>query len=313
MANTSGIPKSTPKDVFMHLLAIVALYASVISFITLLWQFINAWIPDPLTYNTQFTSQKVQWSSSVLLVMYPVYVLMTWLINKDFFKNPSKRDLSIRKWLVYLTLFISALTVIIDLITLIYNFLGGDLTLQFFFKILAVLITAASVFGYYLWDMRKGNKSSPKLLKILGWAVSVMVLSAVIGAFFTIGSPARQRKMRIDSQRVYDLQNLQVSILNYYLQHSKLPENLTELSNSTPGFVTPIDPVNSSSYQYTVDSNLLFTLCANFDLPSQEKFSEPRPYFPTYYDLTAGDWRHEEGQVCFQRDANNYKQVPTKP
>ena len=49
MAETN-IPKSTPKDVFMHLLAIVALYASVISFIALLWQYVNVWFPDSLNF-----------------------------------------------------------------------------------------------------------------------------------------------------------------------------------------------------------------------------------------------------------------------
>ena len=37
-----------------------------------------------------------------------------------------------RKWLVYFTLFISAITIIVDLMIFVYNFLDGELTVKFF-------------------------------------------------------------------------------------------------------------------------------------------------------------------------------------
>ncbi len=152
---TPMVPKSGPKDVFMHLMVFVALYVSVVSFITLLFQYINYWQPDPLTFYQESVMNSIRWSASVLFVMFPVYLVVSWLINKDSAVDADKKNLKVRKWLTYLTLFASALTVIIDIITLLYNFLGGDLTLSFFLKILVVLLVAAAVFGYYLWDLKR--------------------------------------------------------------------------------------------------------------------------------------------------------------
>jgi polyferredoxin len=46
------LPKrNLPRDLFLHLLAIVTLYWSAVSFVTLLWQFINYFFPDVLNYS----------------------------------------------------------------------------------------------------------------------------------------------------------------------------------------------------------------------------------------------------------------------
>src|SRR6185503_591876 len=159
-----NVPKSSPKDVFMHLMVFVALYVSVVSLIALLFQCINYWYPDPLNYYYEYALDGIRWSASALIVMYAVYVGVSWMINKELKSEPAKKNIKVRKWLVYLTLFASALTVIIDVISLIYNYLGGDISTRFFLKILAVLVVAGLVFGYYLWDLKTGTNR--KKLKI---------------------------------------------------------------------------------------------------------------------------------------------------
>lgn len=295
-------PKSTPKDVFLHLLAIVTLYASVISFIALFWQFINVWFPDPLNYYYTSIVNSVRWSASILVVMYPVYVFVTWLINRDFAGNPVLREIRVRKWLVYLTLFISALTVIIDVITLIYNLFGGELTTKFFLKVLVVLIAAAAVFTYYLWDLRQ--KASAKNLKVLVWGVSVLVLATVVGGFFVVGSPARQRSLNFDERKVNDLQNIQNQVIYYWQQKSNLPVQLSDLTDSISGYKAPADPQTGQAYEYKVASNLSFQLCANFNLPStNDQRTIPMIYPPP------DNWSHGAGSTCFDRtiDPQLYK------
>ena len=81
-------------------------------------------------------------------------------MTKDMQRNAEKKSSKIRKWLTYITLFITAGVIIGDLITLIFNLLGGELTLRFILKVLTVLLIAGIIFGYYLWDLKKEEKEA---------------------------------------------------------------------------------------------------------------------------------------------------------
>ena len=208
------IVKSGPKDVFQHLLAIVTLYGSVISFIALIFQYVNYLYPDQLYLGS--VSDLVRWSSSALVVMFPVFILMSWLIHRDIRINPEKNEIRARKWLLYFTLFVAAITIIVDLITLLYNFFGGELTGRFALKILTVLVVAVAVFGYYLWELRRQATAVSNIPKLSGWAGAVVVVAAIVSGFFIIGSPATQRALRMDQERVNALTNIQNQIVNYW-------------------------------------------------------------------------------------------------
>ena len=114
---------TTPKDVFVHLLSITSLVVVVISFIALVWQYINASFPDQLDY-LYYNNRAILSSIASLAVLWPVFILVNWLIGKDIKMNPEKRVIKIRKWLLYLALFIASITIIIDLVAIINNFLN---------------------------------------------------------------------------------------------------------------------------------------------------------------------------------------------
>src|SRR3989338_2329635 len=198
--------KSTPKDVFYHLLMIVMLYIGVISFIALLFQYANVLFPDQLEWYYTGALDVIRRSMAALVVVWPVFLFMTWVMEKDFRKNLGKRNLRVRTWLLYLTLFVSAVTIIVDLITLVYNFLGGELSTRFILKVVAILITAAAVFGYYMWDLRSEDNRKSSLPKRSAVASSIVILFGIIGGFFIVGSPNTQRAIRFDDQRTSDLQ-----------------------------------------------------------------------------------------------------------
>ena len=148
--------KTSPKDIFLHLLAIVALYVSAGSFMALIFQYINVLLPDPIAsdyYRLQSSYSIIRWSISSLIIIFPVYIITSWILNKSYAATPSKRNLRIRKWLIYFTLFVAALIVIGDLVTLIFNLLEGEITARFLLKVVTVLFVAGSVFGYYFADL----------------------------------------------------------------------------------------------------------------------------------------------------------------
>lgn len=301
--------KSTPKDVFLHLFNIVTFYLSVIGFITLFVNYINALFPDPLNYYFSAISGGVRWASSVLFVAVPAYLISSWMLGKDIKKEPEKRDLKLRKWLIYFTLFISAITVIVDLMVFVYFFLDGEISARFFLKVLVVLLVAGAVFGYYFWELkRKGEKTNiPMILAIV---VSIVVLGSIIAGFFIIGTPSDQRNRRFDEQRVQELQTIQSQITYFWIQKNKLPEKLEDLNDDISGFVAPKDPGTKLSYEYKVLEPLKFELCATFAKPTQfkgvltsgERYAEPKGSYQE-------NWDHEEGRTCYTRtiDPEMYK------
>jgi hypothetical protein len=304
--------KGTPKDVFLHLLGVVTLYISVVAFISLWWQYVNFLFPDQLNYvgSGSYVYDPIRWATSALIVVFPVYILLCWLIGRDFRDDPEKREIRVRKWLLYFTLFISAITIIIDLITLIYNFLQGDLTIQFFLKVAVILIIAAAVFGYYIWDIRHKEKKSAKP-RLVAWITSVVILASIIYGFFLIGSPATQRARRFDDQRVSDLEQIESDVITYWQQKNVLPLNSTDLQNMFS--VLPTDPESKLPYEYNLNGTLRFSLCADFktsDISQTSRYQAvPQPFTGPAYSPYQENWSHDKGHVCFDRkiDPSLYK------
>lgn len=294
--------KTSPKDVFMYLLAIAALYISAVSFGTLIFQYIDLLFPDPLTDYPGRGRDAIRWAVSALVVIFPVYVWASWTLAKEAALHPEKRELQTRKWLFHFTLFAAAGFIIGDIITLIYKFMGGDISARFLLKVLTVLFIAAAVFGYYLWNVRKEEMASrdPRF-RIFILAVLIIVAAAAIAGFFVSGSPFRERERRFDEERINDLQSIQWQIVNYWQRKERLPEELEDLRDEISGYAAPRDPESGLSYGYRVLGDLRFELCADFKTESNESVSGvPRPIFPAGRGLSE-IWTHGIGQMCFER------------
>ncbi|MFH1947532.1 MAG: DUF5671 domain-containing protein [Candidatus Magasanikbacteria bacterium] len=296
-------PKSTPKDVFLHLFNIVTFYLSVIGFITLYIQYVNVTFPDELTYYFTAIANGVRWSTSILFIAVPAYLISSWLLAKDLKMAPEKRELKLHKWLIYFTLFISAITIIVDLMIFVYNFLDGELTIQFFLKILVVLLIAGGVFGYYLWDLRRKDIKS-KIPKLLAIIVSVVVIASIIIGFFIVGTPRDQRDRRFDEKRVSNLQMLQSQIVDYWAKKDNLPTELNALEDNISGFMVPEDPDTKELYEYKIIDPLAFELCATFAKANKDSKAGFRgeEYYPmSPYDTFQQNWSHEAGRTCWTR------------
>lgn len=150
----------SPKDVFLQLLAIITLYASAISFTILVFQYINLAFPDQVRdayYYGEGIRDSIRAAVSTLIVVFPAYLVTNRLLNKQYAAEPERRRIGIRKWLIYLTLFVAALIGIVDLATLVYTLLGGDFTVRFILKVATILFVTGSIFGYYFTDIRKNK------------------------------------------------------------------------------------------------------------------------------------------------------------
>jgi hypothetical protein len=149
-------PSLTARDAFLYLVMFNTLYFALWNLGSLLFTFINRAFPGDSQIFYQGEMQR--WSTAAVIIAFPVFLLLARYIGKQVELNPFRRLSPARRWLTYLTLFLASDTLLGDTTTLIFNLLGGDLTIRFVLKILVVAILAGSSFTYYLLDLRKEEK-----------------------------------------------------------------------------------------------------------------------------------------------------------
>lgn len=306
MEITLGKPKTTPKDFFLYVGVMALLYGSITALINLLFAYINFSFPDVLNVYYDPFSDTIRWAMAFLLILFPAFLVGTWFINKDLRANPDKDSIGIRKWLTYLALFVAGAAILVDLSVLVYTFLGGEISTRFVLKVAVVLVVATFVLAYYLLDLRGKIRENKKTGQIFGAVAIVLVLGSIVSGFFIVGSPATQRALRFDQQRISDLQNIQWQIVNYWQQRQEFPKSLSALNDPLSGFTVPKDPETSSDYEYTLGEGYAFELCATFAKESRggagDKYTQPVPAVPIFDGGFENEtWQHPAGKYCFER------------
>lgn len=124
---------------------------------------------------------------------------------------------------------------------------------------------------------------------------TLVIVAAVIAGLIAIGSPALQRKHKLDEQRVADLNSISQYLKYYWEQHKQLPADLAELGRQ-PGFHVPSDPETGAAFEYAVTGTNAYRLCATFALDSADQ-EHRRDY------SGSDDWPHGTGRGCFDRHA----------
>ena len=314
--------KTSPKDFFLWVGTVIALYGSVIAFISLLFAYINRVYPDPLAGYGDIYGGGVRSAMATLIVLIPATIALTHVIRKVIVADPSKEGIWVRRWALVLTLFLAGVTVAIDLITLINTFLGGEITTRFVLKAVIVLLVALGLSMHFLADLKGYWLMNPKKANVLAIAVAVVSLLVVVSGFVIFGTPQEMRQHRYDDQKVADLQNIQGQIVNYWQTKHALPKSLADLNDSLTGYVVPNDAQSGQPYTYHTSGPLAFELCAAFNLPTDTPEGQGvYPSVATYptapgfgVGALGGDWEHGSGDTCFPRtiDPERLPQVPGK-
>ncbi len=150
------VPRPTPylnaREAFMYLVMFSTLYLSAYYLGSLVFELINLQFPDPTAndYAELAAEATLRWSVSTVVVAFPVFLYVAWLLGRELRADVTKRASKIRRQLTYLTLLVAAAFLIGDVTTLIYNFLGGDMTVRFVLKVVTVAIIAGAGFVVYL-------------------------------------------------------------------------------------------------------------------------------------------------------------------
>ena len=163
------VPRARPylsaREAFIYLVLFGTLYTSAYYLGSLIFDIINLTVPDPSQeseYYATYVQQSMRWSISSLIVAFPVFLYLSWMMERQVGRDPMKRASKVRRWLTYLTLFASACALIGDVTTLVYNTLGGELRIRFGLKIVTVALIAGTAFVYYLRDLRQDEVEGGK-------------------------------------------------------------------------------------------------------------------------------------------------------
>lgn len=312
--------KTTPKDFFLWLGAIIALYGSVVSVIALEFEYINYLFPDALAYYGDPYGGAVRSAMAALIVLVPTMLTLFWLIRKSITAEAGKANIWVRRWALVLTLFIAVVAGLIDLVTLINTFLGGEITMRFALKVLTVLVVAVAAFGYFFADIKGYWVSHPGKARLVSILVALSAIGSITFGFFVIGSPSHIRDLRYDEQKVNDLRSLQYQIIDYWRVKEELPMTLDALKDPLTDITIPTDPETDQPYQYEKTGATSFKLCADFnketpDMEGRGGFGGGAyPMRDVTYSGPGGgiseNWEHEAGVVCFERTIDPERYAP---
>ncbi len=276
-------------DAFLNLLSLITLGWLAHAFGTICFQLINKNLGDLNSYlaSPQYYEGMLKYGIASLFVITPVYFLAINLLHNQYKQGKLNHNSGIYKWLTYVMLLISSLTIIGSLITLITNFLNGNYTLSFILKVLTVIVIASTIFGYYLYDLRRKDYSKKdKVSVVIGTGVIVSVVIIVVVGFLNVDSPLQARNRLEDSKTIEALSQAYYYINNDYYLKQKL-EDTYDFSSifSTYGLI-------NQKISYRKISNQEYELCAEFKDKGQMMGDRFTPWF-----------NHEAGYQCYTINA----------
>ena len=151
------------RDAFLHLLAFGALYTWATSLILLFFIYIDFAFPDP-AWRLSFarlaeTMSLIRAELAIVIVAFPVFLVLWHSLLREVHKDSEKAKGAIRRWLGYLSIFVGALALSGDVITLIYFLLEGQLTVRLALKAAVLFLIAGSLVLYLAVTLRSESNT----------------------------------------------------------------------------------------------------------------------------------------------------------
>lgn len=281
------IRKSSTVDVVINFFSFILLGIIATALGTLFFGIIEQSFPDRLSadpyVDVSAAMSGIHYAVAALLIGFPLYVGALFIWFRTFREDEGRTESRLSQWLTYIVLLAASVTLVGDLIAVVFTFLQGEITWRFFLKALTVFGIAGLIFGFYFLERRKiqYHQDIPrKTFQIFGWSVAGIVSIGILLGFFVGGSPETARKQGFDVRRANDLSTLAGCIQGYASDFGALPDSIDVLRRSSTyaycaSFVQ--DPETGKAYEYRVVASSRmegesrvgeFELCADFSLAS---------------------------------------------
>ncbi len=298
------------KVAFLYCLSMIALGFLASGIGTALFSLIDKLLPQVGSgFYPMYNSGALKYAISAVIVSGPLYFWLMYLLRRGLQLKEYLADSGPRRWLTYLLLLASSVTIVGSLVRILYNFLDGDLTARFGLKALTVLILAGLIFGYYFYDLRNEAKEKDLFVRILLAVALVLTIGSLIISVVFGESPKVARAKRIDQQTIYMLDRVENAINTYYFTNKKAPADINELLGDANSGLIMADfenKDNQAKVEYKLEAEDKFQLCVKFELATDEQQLEN--------DYTGRRWQHKQGDNCFTKTIEaSRKDIDAKP
>lgn len=159
-----AVPKPRPyvsaREAFLYLVLFILLGVVAWNLGSLLFALIDTAVHDELEEGYGWPidrATQIRYAIAALVVGGPLFAWLALHIRKQRRTNPAMQRSRVRKWLTYATLIIASCTLIGDVISLVYNFLAGELSTRLILRLLVVAVLSGGVFFYFIRDAEEGD------------------------------------------------------------------------------------------------------------------------------------------------------------
>jgi hypothetical protein len=150
---------TAPRDFFLYLLTTVALYISTIGGILVIAGLADFWFPEAFE-RAAGSAGELRFGLSMLIVAFPIFLYVNRLIHTKISSGEVEPG-TMRAGFTYFTLFVIAVTALVDLMIIVKVYLNGELTPRFVVKAVGVLAMVGIVYLYSRNDLRASSRESP--------------------------------------------------------------------------------------------------------------------------------------------------------
>ncbi len=304
-------PTNSPKYAFLYLLSLFTLLFMAISVGMVIFQIINKYIFDALEQNNfQYDQESLKFAISALIITAPIFFFTMRQIYKSLVSGALNKESGVRKWLSYFVLLVTAIVMIFWIITTVQEFLSGELGIKAGLKTLTVLAIAASIFSFYLYDIRRKEVANQKdkIISIYFYVSLIVVVATFIFSLFIVESPTATRNRLLDEAILNNFNSIDSALNSYYSQNGKLPASLDELRQAGNYIVSSnlVDESTNKQFDYKIKGDKAYELCATFKASNKDQQSSSNTYLKER-------WPHDAGYQCISQQITTIKGIAPAP
>lgn len=296
-----------PKFAFYYLLSLVALVFTSFSIGMIIFSIIDKTIVDALSFSYNIHNNgSLRFGIAALIISAPIFFLCVRAINRNLKKGYMDKDGALRNWLTYFILAVSAVIILGSFVGVIYNFLEGETTLKSILQFATVMVIAALVFSYYMYDIKRNEiKKKDWIINIFLITSLVIILAVFVASWFFIESPKTAHNRRIDDKLLNNINSVENYINNYYDLKKELPNNIEQVIKEVDIYANYsifVDPETKQEIEYHKLGEKEFELCANFRVDSYEYLDRKNvPVYDRYqFDKIDKTKIYKSGWNCFK-------------